>query len=118
MPTYSFDLKRFRKEKRLTQDGLATIVGYSRASLSNFESGRQPITDPFLDKLNEVFGIEVEEFKSYNRSSIVNEDRDEYTVDYWQTKYYTLLEKYNACLEEKDILSKRIIDESLLKDKK
>ena len=60
---YPFDLKKFRKEKKLTQDGLAAMVGYSRASLSNFESGRQTITDSFLDKLKEVFDLEVEEFK-------------------------------------------------------
>ncbi|KAA5533431.1 helix-turn-helix transcriptional regulator [Taibaiella lutea] len=114
---YQFDLKRFRKEKRLTQDGLGAMVGYSRASLSNFESGRQPITDSFLDKLNEVFGIDVEEYKSYNRISIVNEDEDEeYTKTYWKTKYYNLLEKYNACLEEKDTLSRKLLNESKQKE--
>lgn len=103
---YPFDLKRFRKEKKLTQDGLAALVGYSRASLSNFESGRQPITDSFLDKMKEVFDIEVEEYKSYNRISIAHEDDKGYTKIYWKTKYYNLLEKYNACLEEKDSLSR------------
>jgi transcriptional regulator with XRE-family HTH domain len=114
---YKFDLKRFRKEKKLTQGGLASLVGYSRASLSNFESGRQPITDSFFDKLNEVFGLEVEEYKSYNQVSIVNEDDETYTKAYWKTKYYNLLEKYNACLEEKDTLSRKLIEESQQKNK-
>lgn len=116
---YPFDLKRFRKEKKLTQDELGVMVNYSRASLSNFESGRQPITDTFLDKLHEVFGIEVEEFKSYNRVSIVNDDDDEpHTKAYWKAKYYNLLERYNACLEEKDVLNRKLLDASLQKNKK
>jgi len=115
---YPFDLKRFRKEKKLTQDGLAAMVGYSRASLSNFESGRQSITDTFLDKLHEVFGIEVEEHKSYNRVSTVEDEEENYTKAYWKTKYYNLLEKYNACLEEKDALSRKLIDASQQKNKK
>lgn len=114
---YPFDLKRFRKEKKLTQDELGVMVGYSRASLSNFESGRQQITDTFLDKLHEVFGIDVEEFKSYNRVSIVNDDEEPYTKVYWKTKYYNLLEKYNACLEEKDALSRKLLDASQQKNK-
>lgn len=115
---YPFDLKKFRKEKKLTQDGLAAMVGYSRASLSNFESGRQTITDSFLDKLKEVFDLEVEEFKSYNRVYQVNDEDENYTKAYWRAKYYNLLEKYNACLEEKDTLSRRFINESQQENKK
>lgn len=101
-----FDIKKFRKEQRLTQVQFGKMLGYTHAYISNVENGKEPITDNFLNKLHEIFNIEVEEYKSYNQKVSVDDPGEEYLTK-WKEKYYELLEKYNRCLEEKEELGKR-----------
>lgn len=100
------DIKKFRKEQKLTQVEFGKRIGYTHAYISNVENGKEPVTDNFLNKLHEVFGLEVEEYKSYNQRIEVDDPGEEYRVK-WKEKYYELLEKYNRCLEEKEELGKQ-----------
>lgn len=81
-------------------------MNYTHAYISNVENGKEPITDNFLNKLHEVFQIEVEEFKSYNRKERVDDTGKEYLTK-WKERYYDLLEKYNRCLEERGDLIRK-----------
>jgi len=85
----------------MTQGEFADHVGYSRTAVSNMESGNYSVTDNFLNKVEEVFGIDLAEFKSYNRKAVVNEQSvsGEYNVD-WKDKYYSLMEEHLALLKE------------------
>ncbi len=98
------DIKKFRKEQKLTQVEFGKKIGYTHAYISNVENGKEPVTDNFLNKMHEVFGIEVEEYKSYNQKVAVSDPGKEYNSE-WKERYYELLEKYNRCLEEKDGLA-------------
>lgn len=61
------DLKLFRqKELKLTQTQLAIKLGISPSYLGRMEEGTKPLSDKVLDKIHEVFKVDVEEFKSYN----------------------------------------------------
>ncbi|MEG1950859.1 MAG: helix-turn-helix transcriptional regulator [Odoribacter sp.] len=57
-----FDLKRFRKDKRLTQTVICEITGYSQGSISNIERGSFDISPEALDILVEKFGDDVRDY--------------------------------------------------------
>jgi len=106
------DTKKFRKENKLTQVEFGAKLGYTHAYISNIENHKEPVTDNFLNRLHEVFGLEVEEFKSYNQKQNTQEPEEEYLTKWkekflsLQKRYYELMEKYNRCLEEKEALQK------------
>ncbi len=100
------DIKKFRKQNKYTQIQFGEMLGYTHAYISNIENRKEPITDNFLDKLHEVFGMDVEEYKSYNREKVIHDPGIEYRNE-WRDKYYELLEKYNHCLEEKEELLRK-----------
>jgi transcriptional regulator with XRE-family HTH domain len=110
-----FDVKKFRKQKGLTQNDFSKQLGYARTTIANIEAGNQPVNDNFLDKITQVFGINVEEFKSYNqkkpKESSATQDSGTDYLQIWQEKYIALLEEHNSlllkftrCLEEKSVL--------------
>lgn len=114
-----FDVKKFRKERGLTQNDFSKQLGYARTTVANIEAGNQPVNDNFLDKITQVFAVNVEEFKSYNQkkqkeSSVTQDSGTDYLL-IWQEKYIALLEEHNSlllkftrCLEEKSALKDMI----------
>ncbi len=50
-------LRKARKQKKLTQPGLADLVGVSKGAVGNWESGANLPDDDSLRKLSEVLGI-------------------------------------------------------------
>lgn len=110
-----FDVKKFRKERGLTQNDFSKQLGYARTTVANIEAGNQPVNDNFLDKITQVFAVNVEEFKSYNQkkqkeSSVTQDSGTDYLL-IWREKYIALLEEHNSlllkftrCLEEKSVL--------------
>lgn len=72
-----FDLKQFRKDKRLTQGQICSITGYSQSGVSNIERGAFDISPEALDVLIEKFGDEVRNYITNEprpQSDIVNEN--------------------------------------------
>jgi transcriptional regulator with XRE-family HTH domain len=94
-----FDLRRFRKENRLTQTELGKRIGYTHAYISNIENGKEDLSDNFLGKIEEAFSVDLTEYKSYNKKPVLGAIGAEYGTD-WKVKYYDLLEKYTSLLEE------------------
>jgi len=114
------DIRKFRKERKLTQVVFDKQLGYTHAYISNIEKGKEPITDNFLDKLHEAFGIDVEPYKSYNQKvtpeSELNDISDkEYLaklrleLEDMTRKYIEQIEKHNRCMEEKEALYRRLV---------
>jgi transcriptional regulator with XRE-family HTH domain len=54
-------IRRFRKERRLSQDELAKLVGLARTSLTNIEQGRQHPTLHTLCEIVECLKVEISE---------------------------------------------------------
>lgn len=52
------DLQRIRKEQKVTQQRLAELTQYPQSFISQIENGRVTAPQPFLKKLQELFGIE------------------------------------------------------------
>lgn len=66
---HSFDLKLFRKSKtKLSQEEFAKQIGFSKGTIGKIEAGYAPVTDNILDKIEEVFGVSLEEHKSYHHT--------------------------------------------------
>lgn len=102
-----FDLKQFRKLRRLSQIQFSDKTGYNQGYISNIENGRELVSDKFLDKIEAVFDIDLSEYKSYNvETPVVSEPGASY-IDY-KAKYLEILEDYKRladrladCLESK-----------------
>lgn len=52
------DLQRIRKEQKVTQQRLAELTQYPQSFISQIENGRVTAPQPFLAKLQNLFGIE------------------------------------------------------------
>lgn len=73
-----FDLKRFRKDKRLTQSTICDITGYSQSGISNIERGAFDISPEAMDALIKKFGEDVRNYiideTNFPQTDIVNEN--------------------------------------------
>lgn len=52
-----FDLKRFRKERKLSQTVLADALGVGQSFISQIESGKDPMPDAFIKKLADIYNV-------------------------------------------------------------
>ena len=55
-------LKILRKGRKLTQQQLSDALGWSRATVCNYEIGRRNISLPHLKQLAEYFGVGLDYF--------------------------------------------------------
>ena len=60
-------LKVFRVQNKLSQEQIATKLGFSRGHYAKFENGEQDITLRFLEALTKVFGITFDEAKNISK---------------------------------------------------
>ena len=77
-------LQTLRKEKRLSQEELAEMLGVSRQSVSKWESG---VTYPETDKLltiSEIFGVTLDSLLKYGE--IENDTQNRVSDPYWVTR--------------------------------
>ncbi len=63
-----FDLKQFREEKGHKQYAFAELVGYNQPTLSRMENGEKPVSDKLLNKIEDVFKINLDSYKKYDRN--------------------------------------------------
>ena len=62
------DVKKLRKDKKLTQIVFSEITGIGQSYLSEIENGRRDVSNEVLDKLIESFGIEtIEKYAIQNK---------------------------------------------------
>lgn len=53
------NLAALREIRKLSQDEVAAFLGVSRPLVSYYENGQRPISLPHLEKLSDLFGVEV-----------------------------------------------------------
>lgn len=51
------DLKRFRKERHLTQKSVSEATGYQQCHVSAIENGKTSAPNAFINKLQQVYGV-------------------------------------------------------------
>ena len=79
--------------------------GISTSTLYTYFDKEHDLPQKKLEKILEVIGISLNEFMGTNSSSEVETLKKE--VDYWREKYLEVMEKYNVCLENSNILNKK-----------
>ncbi|MEI5682204.1 helix-turn-helix transcriptional regulator [Mesorhizobium sp. CCNWLW179] len=57
----SLNVQRLRRDKKLSQEGLAFLAGHSRAYISGVEAGRRNVTLETLEDLAEALEVEATE---------------------------------------------------------
>ncbi len=64
-------LRRLREERKLTQIGLARMLGLSPSYLNQIEQNQRPLTMPVLRRLSEVFNMDVNTFSDDEQTRMV-----------------------------------------------
>ena len=93
-------IKELRKEKTLSQEGLAEIIGIEPNNLSRIENGRNYPTPENLSKIAHALGVDIyklyffEHHKSYEniKNEIINALEDE-TFARLLYKFYKLIKE-------------------------
>lgn len=64
-----FDLKAFRELKGYPkQKDFADLLDYTSTMISQMESGQKPVSDKLLLKIEDVFKINLDDYKKYDRN--------------------------------------------------
>lgn len=61
-PTIASNILAFREELRLSQEQLASYLGCKREMISYYETGERQVPISVLERLSDIFGIEVAVF--------------------------------------------------------
>jgi transcriptional regulator with XRE-family HTH domain len=62
------NIKRCRTNLHLSQDYVAGFLGIDKATYAKMENGEQGISDEYIIKLNELFGIPADEDEVFQHS--------------------------------------------------
>lgn len=94
-PTWdAASLKAKREKDGLSAEKLANILGASKENIYKWESGTKPHSKGMDRKIQAyINGIKPEQMKVDKTNGAIKND--------YKEKYYTLLEKYTALLEQK-----------------
>ncbi|MBP6385618.1 MAG: helix-turn-helix transcriptional regulator [Pseudarcicella sp.] len=90
MENFGERIKRLRKEKGLTQSGLANKLSMKYQSIQQWEANKTKPTQDMLMNLAEIFDCSIEAILTGNTSA----------QDVYKTKYYQILEKNQELMEE------------------
>ncbi|MGI6162018.1 MAG: helix-turn-helix domain-containing protein [Christensenellales bacterium] len=53
-------LRRLRKERNITQDGLGKLLGMGRTAIANYESGRNQPSNEVLVQISDFFDVSID----------------------------------------------------------
>ncbi len=90
MENFGERIKRLRKEKGLTQSGLAKKISMKYQSIQQWEANKTKPTQDMLITLADIFDCSIEAILTGNSSA----------QDAYKTKYYQMLEKNQELMEE------------------
>lgn len=68
----AYKLKTLRKTKKLTQEQLAVLLGVTRATVSNYETGRRAPHIKELERIAKTLGVSLDYFGVENASDMVD----------------------------------------------
>ncbi len=70
-------IKELRKSKNLTQEQLAEILGIYQKQIGNIETGNYFTTMPNLEKLANIFGVEIKDLFDFEHQKTKEELTEE-----------------------------------------
>lgn len=112
------------KELKETQEVMASKLGVNRGTIAKIESGHSKPSNKLLDKIHEVYGVDVEPFKSYNKNKTytTNENNANVVAEEEPIKYGKQQEKESDMIfvlkeisllkDRVNILEKKILNET------
>ena len=98
-------LKNFIEKSGIKIRILSEKSGISTSTLYTYFDKEHDFPQKKLEKILEVIGISMIDFMGTNSNSEIEKLKNE--VDYWRKKYLEVMEKYNECLENTNILNKK-----------
>lgn len=60
-------LRDLRLNQKMSQDALGSLLGVSKVAISNWENGKAVPSEANLEKISEVFGVDIHFFYSYGK---------------------------------------------------
>ena len=101
-------LKKLIEKKSLVVSKIAQKMGYKKSQNLEYYFGVAKIKDDVLRKILEIIEYPYENFKGIEKQVSTNDfEQMKAERDEWKEKYYELLERHNACLENANILNKK-----------
>lgn len=104
-------LRKYLKSKDYTQKNLLEMTVFSKSKLYGLYK-QSELNEDDREQLIKDFRLDQSFFNDKTTLNAANDNSE-----YWQKKYYELLEKYNACLEDKELLIKEQKSKVELSDK-
>jgi transcriptional regulator with XRE-family HTH domain len=74
-------LTRFRKEKKLTQEALAKIVGVSRPTMVNYENGKRKPDYEILQRIADALDVSIDMLLGREENEVMNKMKNDVPLD-------------------------------------
>lgn len=104
-------IKEFRKNKKLTQQGLADLVGVKNSAISNYEQGIRIPKRDFLFRVANALGVSIDEFfpiQNEETSSTLSEI-NKISSQLEEPRQKIVLETANVQLKEQEEQKSKIV---------
>ena len=74
-------VKKLRKERNLTLEGLGELIGATKGQVSKIETGAQPLTENWIKRLSK--GLDVEPWEIIKEKKAAEDDQFQQIEDMW-----------------------------------
>jgi transcriptional regulator with XRE-family HTH domain len=92
----------FREQKKLSQEFVSTILNIEQSQFSRRESGQIPFSINELDKLSELFDVEISEFFKEKTVIFTSNNQQGGSFGQYVSVPDRLIEQYEMRLKEKE----------------
>ncbi|HDT6579513.1 TPA: helix-turn-helix transcriptional regulator [Bacillus cereus] len=99
-------LKDLRREKKLTQQDIADVLGIEKSNISRFESGKQSLSSENIIKTAKYFNVSVDYILGISDYKTINKKKEEQIPK----DVVKLMKKINTLSPEKRQLIENLID--------
>jgi transcriptional regulator with XRE-family HTH domain len=99
-------VRYFRESKKMSQEYISTILNIEQSQFSRRESGQIPFSINELEKLSEIFEIEISEFFKEKTVNFTSNNQSGGSFGYYVSVPDKLIEQYEMRLKEKDEMIK------------
>ncbi|MBH0340069.1 XRE family transcriptional regulator [Bacillus thuringiensis] len=99
-------LKDLRREKKLTQQDIADVLGIEKSNISRFESGKQSLSSENIIKTAKYFDVSVDYILGISDYKTINKKKEEQIPK----DVVELIKKINTLSPEKRQLIESLID--------
>ena len=110
-------VRYFRESKKMSQEFISTILNIEQSQYSRRESGHIPFSINELEKLSEIFEIEISEFFKEKTVNFTSNNQSGGAFGYYVSVPDKLIEQYEMRLQEKEEMIK-LLKEQIIQLKK